>query len=409
MSKLTRRDEWRYEYMPQTYLDTILELVVTKQISEAFHIKNFHLLSSIPSTGRALLWATIPKGKEYPLTPPEIRDIITHNMGQSRIETFPRHPRLGGMDYLPSVIPTGIYVIDGVFMYASCLSRLPIGKVIWDRENSFEVTRLSNGMFYPSCPGFYRLETTVPFGWKHIGLVQSERGKGSLAHATGIYPRFGGDTFTNWVTANEVALLANNGWYIEIKERIIWPDTNNITDPLATWREKLVDLWRNAKTKEQKSFYRDLVIQTVGSFHQKVIYNEHVTPRSELPLKVVPAKVGALDKDGLHWWEEVPIPKSREPFIRPEWSATIWGRARTRLASYALTLPFDAIISLRSDSIWTTAMEILAYNSSWEDTPGAFRVKDYIKGPIEWPESAAKMRTMVVARNKELKEKHEKD
>lgn len=393
---LSRRDKWTYAYSLPTYIDRTLADTVEKRIGDIFRIKDFRLLSSIPSTGRALLWASIPKDKEYEVAPREIRDIITHNMGQSRIETFTRYN---------TTLTGGMYVLDGVFMYASCLSHLPVGRVIHDTKDDFSYVYLSNGMLYPHEPGFYLVESTVPYAWKHIGLVQSERGRGTLAHESGIYPHEPLSTFTNWLTAAEVALIANNGWYIGIRERILWPDTNDIPDPLRTWMEKLVDLWHYADSKEEAGFYRDLVIQTIGSFHQKSLYNEEIIPRSDLPLKFVPDRIGALDKDGLHIWHEVQLPPQRQVFMRPEWSATIWGRARTRVVSMALTFPFDSIISLRSDSIWLSKLDDRDFTSL--NIPGDFRVKDYIPGPIQWPKTSAEMRRLVVTHNKEKKENNE--
>jgi hypothetical protein len=71
----------------------------------------------------------------------------------------------------------------------------------------------------------------------------------------------------------------------------------------------------------------------------------------------------------------------------------VWGKARAKLASVALGLPFNSIVSLRTDAIWST------HNPEWPDVgkPGTFRLKAIIEGPVSAPRGEADMRAMLSA------------
>ncbi len=96
----------------------------------------------------------------------------------------------------------------------------------------------------------------------------------------------------------------------------------------------------------------------------------------------------------------IPVNEYSQRFVHPEWSASVWGRARARLAERALELPIDDIVALSTDCIWSRSTH------NWVDgdakyTPGSFRIKDYVSlekyrkimktqddwlWPKDWPE-----------------------
>jgi len=388
-------------------LDSILSAwdKLELRLERAFNAKSYKILGDTPAqTGRESLVILLPRGVRYPRLPQDIEDLIYNNLRyQGRIETLPRQR---------TMLENGVYIIDARWMYASCLSHLPVGPVYHDYVNEFIGVTRKDGRLAPRCPAFYHVTVTVPSGWRHIGLIKGPYDSG--------YPNTPGQTFSNWTTAPEVALAIENGWIVRINERIYWPETDNIKDPLANWRNKLVAM-RLQIEKEimqieeelkhrkddalslqkevlglQKDAIRHIVLHTIGSFIQTITLDPHFTPYDELPLPVEPYK-GLIESTpiGIRWQSARPLPSSRQPFIHPEWAAYVWGQARARLAAFALRLPYETIISLSTDSICCTdTPEWLAS----EDTgrPGSFRYEGHIKGPVRWPVDGADRRRLAL-------------
>lgn len=371
---------------------------------------SYKLLADTPAqTGRELLVISLPKGKQYPRLSDDLLDLIVHNFGQARIETFSSQR---------DVLENGVYVIDGRWMYASCVRDLPIGPCYHDNKNEFVGVRRKDGKLGTNyCPGFYRVTVTVPEDWRHIGLIKSSQAR-TLTDESGYYPNIPGETFTNWTTSSEIALALDHGWHIQIHERIIWPDTGtkgSLTDPLETWLEKLIDLRSEVEQEYekkqdkvlvlQKDAIRSIVLHTIGSFHQLFTYENHVTPLAELPIQ--PRYYDILGersfhiyktrKEGIYWRENIPLSEQRQMFIHPEMSAMVWGRARVKLAAFALLLPFEDIVSLRTDSVWCASLPDLVDTKR----PGCFRLKDTIPGPWSWPKNGSEMRAIAIKRNLE--------
>ncbi len=370
-------------------------------LERKFNAEGYRLIGDTPGqTGRELLAVSLPKDWKYPRLPNDLLELINRNFGQSRIETF--SPK-------KAVLGNGVYVIDGRWMYASCVSHLPVGPCYHDNRNEFLGVTTKAGNLYPACPGLYSCTITVSAEWNHIGLIKSGRSQ-VLIDESGYYPNVPGEVFTNWTTSNELAIALGHGWQVQINERIIWPDTEKITDPLANWRRKLVNFREDIEeelVKEyskvgalQKDAIRSIVLHTIGSFHRFADVEEHFTPRSELPIDE-PVYRGKfrMTREGMYWLKAIPFTSvNRQKFVRPEWSAIAWGRARARLASFALRLPYEDIVSLRTDSVWCASLP------GWlagEDTgkPGCFRLKEHIQDAFTWPASGAKMRAYVVAHN----------
>ena len=87
--------------------------------------------------------------------------------------------------------------------------------------------------------------------------------------------------------------------------------------------------------------------------------------------------------------------------LQPHWAAWIWGNARTRLTRAALALPFDSIMALRTDGIWTTYDVSQDENPIWQDTgkPGSWR-KKYELHDIHWPEKYGDMLNVIAIAKK---------
>jgi hypothetical protein len=204
-----------------------------------------------------------------------------------------------------------------------------------------------------------------------------------------------------------LALAIDNGWHIKIHERIVWPHPD--TDPLATWRKNLVELRSEVDDSLLQAAIRSIVLHTIGSFHSYLTFEERHTPIGQMLPDSYPK--GSFDRllaptIRENVWREVKPLSSpdRQKFVRPEWSATVWGRARRRLSDFALQLPFEDIVCLMTDCVWSASLP------EWVSTddnvkPGVFRKKDYIPGSWEWPRSSGEMRAAAIRRNRNYREK----
>ncbi len=385
-------------FFEETDLDAIYEALnaLEKKLEKKFNAVGCRLLGGTPAqTGRESLIISLPEGKKYPRLPQDLLEMINHNFGQARIETF--YPKRETLE--------NVWVLDARFMYASCASNLPVGPCYHDYKNEFLGFRKKNGkLSRDAFPGFYNVTVQVPENWNHIGLIKS--GKSKTIEESGYYPAIPGEVFTNWTTSSELALALDNGWHVQINERYVWPETNKTTDPLATWKRNLIEMRAEidqelmehpSKVLElQRDALRSILLHTIGSFHRFATIETRFTPRDELPLLKNPhrgiakwkRKNGVL---GLEWPEAIPFSsKERQSFIRPEWSAIVWGRARASLNEFTLRLKYESVISLRTDSVWYSDTP-----PEWiekEDTkrPGCFRVKE---GPEDidlryWPDGS---------------------
>jgi hypothetical protein len=370
-----------------------------QQLERKFHAEGYKLLGNTPAqTGRELISTSLPKDRSYPRLDDELLDLIIHNFGQARVELFPPNHR---------VLRNGVYVLDGKWMYASCLSHLPTGPVQHDTVNEFLGVIRKDGKLAPICPGFYRVTAQVPDGWYHIGLLKSPGGE--FIDGTGHYPNIPGETFTNWTTADELALAIDNGWHITIHERIVWPYPD--TDPLATWRKNLVDLRSEVDNPLLQAAIRSIVLHTIGSFHRSYTYEEKTALRSQMSPDQIPigSQLLVSHPQELRWIEKVPLSSAdRQKFVHPEWSATVWGRARKRLAEFALQLPFEDIVCLMTDCVWSASLpDWIPIDDNVK--PGVFRLKDYISDPWEWPIDSASMRLAAISRNRSNREKFDEE
>ncbi len=271
-----------------------------------------------------------------------------------------------------------------------------------------DLLKLILGQFVQECcPGFYRVTARVPDSWHHIGLLKAPGGE--VIDETGHYPNTPGNTFTNWTTADELALAIDNGWYIKIHERIVWPHPD--TDPLATWRKNLVELRSEVDDPLLQAAIRSVVLHTIGSFHRPYTYEEKMALRSQISPDQIPrgSQILVSHPRELRWIEKVPLSSAdRQKFVHPEWSATVWGRARRRLAEFALQLPYEDVVCLMTDCVWSAILP------DWipiEDNvkPGVFRLKDHISDPWEWPIDSASMRAAAIGRNRNNREKFDEE
>lgn len=355
-------------------------------------------LADTPATaGRALWLRTIPEGRNYPVMGEELRELIRTTAGQGRIERRPPAPRVpscgdrscadhelaGGVDFT---------YLDGRLMYAALTWGMPVGEP--RRWTGAEVDGLAAREFQTTIRGRgrWRITVTVPDGWAHVGMFMApEAGSGWC------YPDKPGQSFTTWADGSEVWAGMEHGWEPVIHEGITWEEGK----PLDAWRNALVGVYQAAQANGTPAALlaakavRSLLLFTIGAFAAPA----HTVTRSapiDGPPPEVPAGTEVRRVGENLIWQETAAPSSwTVQTMHPEWSATIWARARTRLLTGrgvgqervgALHLPADRVVAFATDAIY-----LAGGAPGWADDgqPGRFRVKGVRPGPFDWPETAS--------------------
>ncbi len=360
---------------------------VQSQLDDKFGYPNLKLYETPASTGRNLLRVSLPRDVQYERLPDDILSAVyRYCCHQGRIESF-----------LPSqnVLEDGVYIIDGAWMYASVLSNLPTGPCEYDTRNEIDT----------SCPGFYYVTATVPGDWHHIGLLKEWTNEYSSDEEAN-YPHTPCETFESWTTGDELVLAIAHGWQITIHERYIFPHL--LPDPFEAWYRKIKDLRKRASLKGDKllkAAYRNIVLHTIGSFKQTYTSKDYtdITDADYRELEATGHRIQRFPrrKVGIISCRdtEVPLSQDMQPFVHPEWAATVWGRTRARLAEFALQLPYEDIIRLATDCVWCARKPEWVHDKQVWDEPGEFVLKDYIKGPWSWPINSSEMRSYVMKYN----------
>lgn len=330
------------------------------------------LISTPGRTGMDLLERTLPRQKEsgwsyaYPVLSSPIRELLMATNGQGRNELFDH-----GGDTID-----GLYCLDARWMYAACLSNLPSGDVLHDDCPDFA----------GYAPGFYYVTGKVPQGWGHIGLIASQSYRGEERERE--WPRRPGATFQGWVSSGELDVARQCGWECHIRERMLWPSPTS--DPCKMWLQKLRALRAQAEAEATERdpvarvvsyALRSIVLHTVGMWHRREAWQYHTIPSAERV--ELPRGAELLTDRGGKLVYRVRVPLHDERYSHPEWSATVWGRARARLNVEALRWPFADVVALRTDAVWLTRFP----DGHVDDyKPGTFRVKGGgLHGPLAAP------------------------
>lgn len=351
----------------------------------------FKLQPTATMTGRVLLEDRLPDGVEYPALPIAVCRELAANFGQGRFEVLPVS--------LEKIID--VVRLDGRLMYGSTISHLPVGPMKRDNIAHFEGTWTKKGTLAPIVPGFYNVEATVPENWAHIGLLPFR------VRDETIYPRYPGTVFSSWATAEEISLAIENDWDIIIKERILWPSTNIVSDPLAKWRKLLVGIYMGTMSPLVKAGIRSICLSTLGAFNQFSRINQVRMPRQEFINNVSPyfpiRKITRSTSREIEAVVEAPLYSSQQKWIHPEWSKVLWGRGRAKVARKALQFPLENIMAIATDEIFlANCPYILREAIERDDTGevGQFRIKGTINGPLSWPNNPAEFLRILQEENK---------
>lgn len=342
------------------------------------------LLSTPARTGMDLLRRKLPYGAKYEDLPEDVEHLLMSNFGQARFELFDH-----GDDQVDQV-----YNYDGLWMYASCCRHMPVGRVVHDFEDKYEK--------YVS--GFYHVEATIPADWSHIGILpvrNPTKGKGS------IFPHRAGTLFQSWASHRQVQLALDNGWKITILERILWPDSQAKgmkigQDPLRYWQEALVKLRQEVANQYEepiRSFLRDafrnLLNMTIGCMYRTGkdvdIYVDDFFGDAETPegawLEDVDEIAGIR-----HYQKREELNQYQREGFKPHWAISVWKNAEWKITKEALGIPYNDLIALRADGIWTSNPVDLPNTGK----PGCFREKELVnRGPFRWPKTDQDIKLLI--------------
>lgn len=350
--------------------------------------KGAGLADTPATTGRALWLRTIPEGKSYPVLSDELRELLHATSGQGRVELLSeRHPGRSGT-------AADFTVMDGRLMYAALTWGMPVGEpVMWTgdelrRLDAREYERTMRGR------GRWRITATVPATWDHVGMLMAP----CSGTAKWCYPSRPGETFTTWADGSEVWAALAQGWQVETHEGMTWAEGK----PLDTWRDALVSVWKQANASDAAparlaaKAVRSLILFTIGAFATTAHPITKTVPLDQAGIVPAGAEVRVVG-DRLMWDEPGRLSAWSMETAHPEWSATVWARARARLLSArgvsgqpvgALHLERSRIVSFATDAIY------LAGNApDWADDgePGRFRLKGTRPGLFAWPSTPAEL------------------
>jgi hypothetical protein len=324
------------------------------------------LLMSPATTGRDLFLRTVP-AEGFPVLGDDVQTFIRSVAGGGRTETMPAASRL-----MPA-----LYEYDARLAYFACMDRrLPIG----EPEEHAGGAALRWVDEHPYMPCKVLAEWIVPEADRgRPGILPVKLGEQSWE-----WPRDG--LHAGWIDGAELFTARKWGWPVKVHRVIGWTATGDPFRTLIARVSRIMDahagdpMWRAA--------CRGMVLFALGAMHgsrRRVTHHGARPPREAEGIRE--------QADGSYvWfqWEESTWPE----MSHPEWTSTIWARARCRLLDApgkqgALHLPARTVVALRTDAVYTT------HEAGWIDSGklGAYRLKaTYPGGP--WPRSGADIISM---------------
>ena len=307
------------------------------------------LMGTPARTGLDLVQRSLPRHGMYPILPDDLRTIMHANAPQGRLAFLPTERT-----------HSDLYWLDGRWMYAACVSNLPCGlRWLFERSHAY-IERV---------PAMYFAGWRAPADWPFpFGLLpeltddEEQRCTYPTDHAW----------HSGWMTGAEYELARAEGWEIRISQRMTWDMAQ--PDPLRNWATKLRTIREHTPDPLVAYATRHLLIDTVGAFARQARAELHLTPRADAAAIPVDAYGEVIIGEHIQWSRDVPLARETHMFAHPEWSWTVWGRARTRAHRAALEYLRSGcgeIAVIFSDALVVTA------DPGWEDDGrvGRFRVK----------------------------------
>lgn len=314
-----------------------------------------------PSTlGRDLWLRMIPEGERWPVLEPAVQQSLRDAGAQGRIETMPA----------PHGDPVELWEYDARLAYLSVLRDLPVGEpTVMDGADCASWCDR-----FPYAPGRFAVTWEAPPSWPwRFGVLPS----------WGTYPLAGSGV----VDSCELDIARRHGWRISFDGGYVWQRTG---DPFRRWADALVKSSHTPPAGADPAVWRQVwrlvALQTIGAMHGRRRRVTVFGPMSAAPDDDTVRPVGG---GGARWVIEQAAawPETHHP----EWTTTIWARARRRLLSApgctgALHARGD-VVGFRTDAIYTTRRQ------DWPDTGrlGGYRLKRHDPTPGPWPTDQAAM------------------
>lgn len=372
------------------------------------HFPGCAIQSSPGETGHKLINHTLPWGTKqprpyaYPAAPEEIQRLFaatTHHPYMDKLYT--RQPRsIGALAELDARVAYGAYLVQGLM----CLPCLPSGSGSGVTKQELQAHLLHDTVdeYVPYRPGRYLARVTVPDTWAHIGLAprSTTNVRGAPSYD---YPNTPGLTFDSWLDYRELALLLEQDWDLQIKERILFaPDSVQGSRPLRVYAERMQSGLMGARRlgslagKDAPAFaamermLRAILYQTVSSWEKHDNKRVQIFDTQEQAVEAWQDKgcagsPPARTKEGswkLTYTSALSVYQAH--YRQVEWAVSVYAGMATATRALALRFPAAAVLSCHADALYLdTSVDGAAavVNSLPEDTGecGRFRVKH---GPV---------------------------
>jgi len=340
-------------------------------LQQAWRDNGLRLLMTPATTGRDLLVRCAPAADEggWPVMSAELQAIVRATAGQGRMETMPARGRQ----------VAALYEYDARMAYVALLNELPSGEPEYYRDTLAREWAAD----HQYNEGRYHVSWRAPRGWAHPGILPAHGPEG-IDGPSWVWPAEG----EGWCSGAELFTAQRHGWNVSIREAHVWPHK---VSPFRAWRDRLLRVLAQAEQLDAvsarmvRAAVRGLILHTIGSIHG----TPHVTNEyGDQP----PADAQAVRmlRDGRFAWQ-VTSPPAWPEMVHPEWSATIWGRARARLveshrgqAGFVHVDP-ATLVAFRTDAVYLTAP------TGWDEmddgqTPGRYRLRVHqLGGAMTWP------------------------
>lgn len=348
------------------------------------------LLETPTRTGMDLLKRKLPFEGVYSSLSEDVENIVMGNFSQQRREVV-THEGLMSIDNL--------YCYDGRLMYGACCREVPVGGVLHDTED----------VYVPYVPALYRVDFTIPMGWQHIGLLPV---KSTLPNVASMYPHKQREEYTSWCSSYELATAKYHNWSCVIRERVLWPFGKEKgfkgKDPLRHWVDTLVNLREIEVPKRYqepiagliRGAIRHLIIDTIGALHSGERYtDEYAEDIADLyAMQDATGTNVKLDiRDDTEGYYHAKVRKAMTAYQRqmfhPHWSLDIWSKAKDKITKCALSIPYDQLLLIRADAVWTLGEQTHLKD---DGRVGTFREKPLVKrGTFGVPKTENAIRRMM--------------
>ena len=157
-------------------------------------------------------------------------------------------------------------------------------------------------------------------------------------------------------------------------------------------KDARLDTSRADLYKLVRGMVRNIVLHGIGAFHRNKRDITVILRRDEEAPDAINAAPKELGDDLYIYSIPGKVDAYSEQFDHPEYSALVWARCRARMTKWALSLPRESIIAIRTDAIATT-QEVPAWKSS--EKVGTLREKWTIRKQIKAPHTYEELDTLV--------------